>query len=709
MAKGTPLLCVAVATAFALPDAYAQASNAAITLEEVVVTASRRPASEIDIAASVSSVGGQYLERNGIQQVMDLDRAITGLTMGKVGGNTVPNIRGVSTDVAGIGADANVAMYVDGVYQPLSQGNDFRFLDLERVEVLKGPQGTLYGRNATGGAILFVTKDPSLDEIGGKIVAGYGNHNTRSVRGIIDGPLAEGLAASLSASIRESDGYVRDLVRGGKANPSESEQIRGKLLWTPNDRWKAVLTAEYAEVFDPTSFAGTALGGNTVGTLYGGTPQATRPHTSSMDVEVFAKNKRVGGSLRIEGDLEIGQFSSTTSYFDYDNTFAVDADYSAMPVATYLGNHNHAEAVQQDIVLVSSNDGNLRWMVGGSFYQMENELSLEIPYGPVSFIILQALEVEAASAFAELSYDLTEKLSATVGVRYSTERHVLEDVRGINIPTNTALSEMGRERWNDVTPSASLQYAVSDTTNLYASYAKGFKSGVFDGTTFSPIDQENIDGYEVGIKSFVLPNLNFKAAAFYYDYRDQQVQSFVMLAGAPSSILQNAGESEIYGLDSEINWQLHPNFSVSAGLSVIHARFKEFSNAVVNVPTGSGGNVTTTIDASDNALSRSPDWTLSLGGSYSRDFSFGEVSVQGTVYHSDDIYFEFGNRVRQPAYTTVDLNMSLRPAGTGFEIQLYGRNLGDRRYISSTYITETVDGVTYAPPRQFGIDVSYAF
>lgn len=709
MVKSSVLVSVcAAAVATPVPVAAQATDEAANNMQDIVVTASRRASVDIDVPASITAVSGEQLARSGVRQVMDLGSSVPGLQMAKIGGNTVPSIRGVSTEVSGLGADANVAIYVDGIYQPLAQGNDFRFMDLERVEVLKGAQGTLYGRNATGGAILFVTRDPSLDQASGEIIAGYGSYNDRSLRGYVSLPLSDTIAASISGTLGASDGYTKDLVRGGKANPTRSRQIRGKLLWEPHDRLKFVLTGEYGYLRDPTSFAGLALDGNTRGASGPG-PIATEPHTSSMDVEVFLRTERIGGSLRMESDFDFAKFLSSTAYYEYDIPYAVDADYSPSSISSYFSDFNETRAIQQEFVLTSNGDSRISWLLGANAYTNTSESSLLIPFGSLTLISRNLLKVEAASVFAEGTFDITPDLTAILGVRYSTEKHSLHADRGFGLLQTDPLTFRGRKTWTDTTPSLALRYALNDRTNVYATYTNGFKSGLFDGASFRPIDPENIDSYEVGIKSTALRNVRFSLAGFYYDYRNQQVQSFVTVGGAPQSILQNAGRSRIYGLDAEADAQLTPSFKVSAGLSLLHARFRSFPNAVVNVPTGTGGNVTQLIDASGNNLPRSPKWTLSVAAEYTRDVSVGEVSFQGKVFHSDKHFFEFGNRVAQPEYTTVDASISLRPYDSGFKISAFGRNLTKADYIASSFITETVDGITYAPPRQFGIEFGYSF
>lgn len=709
MAKGLILASVCAAAVAVPMQIAAQTVDAdSVTTSDIIVTASRRASVDTDVPASITTVSGDDLARSGIRQVMDLDSSVPGLRMSKIGGSTIPSIRGVSTEVAGLGSDANVAIYVDGIYQPLTQGNDFRFMDLERVEVLKGAQGALYGRNATGGAILFVTRDPSLVATSGEIIAGYGSYSDRSMRARFNAPLTDTLAFSISGSLGASDGYTKDLVRGGKANPTRSRQIRGKLLWEPRDRLKFVLTGEYGYLRDPTSFAGLALEGNAVG-VSGPGPIATEPHTSAMNVEVFSKVERFGGSLRIEGDLDFAKLTSSTAYFEYDIPYAVDADYTPAPIAAYFSDLNNTQAIQQEFVLTSLGESRFSWLLGANAYSNRSDSSLVIPFGGAALISRNLLKVEAASVFAEGTYDITPSLTAILGLRYSSEKHSLNADRGFGLSDTAPLPFRGRKTWSESTPSLALRYALNDRTNIYATYTKGFKSGLFDGASFRPIDPENIDSYEIGIKSTSLRDVRFSLAGFYYDYRNQQVQSYVTIGGAPQSILQNAGRSKIYGLDAEADAQLTPEFKVSAGLSVLHARFESFPNAIVNVPTGAGGNVTQVIDASDKVLPRSPDWTLSVKAEYTRELSIGEVSLQGSVFHSDKLFFEYGNRVVQPDYTTVDASLSFRPQGTGFKISAFGRNLTKSDYIASSFITQTVDGVTYAPPRQFGIEAGYSF
>jgi iron complex outermembrane recepter protein len=695
-----------------LAESAARTTGSVAAVSEVIVTAQRRSERSLDVPLSITSVSPETLGNQGIRQMIDLTQAVTGLKMDKLGSGIQPAIRGVSTQVTGPGTSANVAMYVDGVYQPLITANDIRFPDIDRIEVLKGPQGSLYGRNATGGAIRLVTLQPSFTATG-HLVAAYGSYDDISSEVYLSGPLiGDKLAGSISGYVAHNNGYIKNLLKGGKANESSARQVRGKLLWNITDDVSVQATAFYTRISDPTPYALAALDGNTIGRLLGATPIATKPDTTSVNEDLLSMNKQYGGILTFRADLGFADLTAFSSYTRYRQPFVADGDFSPAPAAAYISTQDKHDNYQQEVTLASHSAGRLQWIVGVNYYYMDSLNYLRVPLGGgADFNVNKRVITRALAVFGEATWSVTDRLFVTAGYRFNTEKATLDQLSGVNVPSDATLPRTGSKTWRSGTPRVSVRYELTPDTNIYASYNQGFKSGVFDNSSLLPIAPEKIDAYEVGLKSRDLSGINLEVAGFYYDYKNQQVTSSISVGGVPAFFgLANAAGSEIYGLDLTASRRILDDLTLRTGLSLLHARFTDYPNAVVNVPTGGGGNETVIRpNLKGNTLIRTPDWTLFVTADYSHEFSPGTVKLSSTIYHSDAIYFDYDNRIKQGSYTTLDARAAFQPIGTKWEVAVYGRNLTDKHYIQSSFSTVLGDGVVYSPPRTMGIEARYSF
>lgn len=679
--------------------------------DEIVVTAQRREQSSLDAPLAVTAVSAESLENQGIRRVLDLTQTVPGLKMDKIGGGTQAAIRGITTQVTGPGSDSNVAIYVDGVYQPLTQANDFRFPDLERVEVLKGPQGSLYGRNATGGAIRFLTKEPSFTAQG-KVSAQYASYNDVLLRGFVSGPLiSEVLAASLSASFGRSDGYVEDLLRGGKANPEKSWQVRGKLLWNVTNTIKAELIGHYSYLSDPTSLTALPLDGNTIAKP-SGVFLPSKPRTAALDTYVFTRNEQAGIVGKLSIDLGFASLSGMSAYTDYRSPYQGDGDFSPLEAVRYEGAVDRHDNVQHEVLLTSNADGGIEWIVGANYYDHNtlSKLNIHITGRPAPLGVYKRVNTEAVAVFGEATIPLSSRLSAIAGLRYTKESVKLDALSGFGVSMLAPLPRVAEVSWGRATPRLTLKYEISDRTNVYATYSEGFKSGTLDPTNFAEVKPETLKAFEIGLKTREISGVSLDLSSFYYDYKNQQVQSSTNVDGVPVAALTNAAGTEIYGLDGEISVRISPSLRFKSGLSLLHAKFTDFPNAVINVPTEAGPTTVVVLpNAKGKHAPRSPAWTLSFTADYSRELAIGRVGLSATAYHSDTIYYEYGNRVKQKPYTTLDARASWRPNNSPFELALFGRNLTDTVYISSTQLSSFGEGVVYSAPRTIGVEAALSF
>ena len=323
-------VCVCLSALAAAAPAWAQsAPNEGNTLSEVVVTTQRRSERLRDVPISVVATSGEQLEKAGVANVKELSFAVPGVKIDQTSNYVQPAIRGISSVVVGPSTDAPVAMYLDGVVQPNQIANHFDFADIDRIEVAKGPQGTLFGRNATGGAISIFTKAPSFTPTG-TISVGYGNKNHVTAKGFVSGPLiGDVLAGSLSAYYENHNGYDYDIARRTRTKGLDSKAIRGKLLWKPAE-WAAItFIAAYQDRFDSDTATGISPLRNTAAAFDPAAIIATKPHTISFDTDSFLHVKQSTATIR--GEFDIGTLGKLTTISGYSKVWAhlsYDADRS---------------------------------------------------------------------------------------------------------------------------------------------------------------------------------------------------------------------------------------------------------------------------------------------------------------------------------------------------------------------------------------------
>jgi iron complex outermembrane receptor protein len=735
------LTSVAGAALLVGSGAWAQSAPTA-EVSEVIVTAQRRAERLQDVPLSIISQTGEQLAAQGVVNLRDLSVAVPGLRMQASGPNLQPAIRGVSSQQSDPGNDANVAIYVDGVYQGNQLVNAMELPDVERIEVAKGPQGTLFGRNATGGAIQVFTKSPSFTPTG-QVKLSYGRFDDRVAQGFISGPvLGDKIAVSLSGAYRKWDGYTRDVLDGGRRNNGiDSKTARLKVLFVPTEGARLTFTAGYIDRIDGTATHFVAVDGNSVGrgvvspdgASLIATPGAVvstsaRPYDVVQNYPTYVGVKDVNFSLKGEFDLGFADLTSVTAYdrlaranndVETDQSSVDNVFYNVVERGRYFS---------QEVTLASHKSGPLSWVAGAFYYYADGRYDPirihGLAYDPIEIDVYTRQKTHAYAAFGEVNYDFTDRLSAIAGVRYSKEKR--ESIGlfafgggGFTPGRPDDLPSLDKASWDSFTPRFSLRYKLDEAgDNVYATYTTGFKSGGYNIAiaATSPFEPEKIKALEIGLKTSPSRKLSANLAAFYYKYSDLQVQAIVN----NFNVTTNAARAKIKGFDADLTWRATPEFTITAGLAYLHARFTSYPNATTNDPIlfTSGplagtpclcGNLTGSRDVSGDALVRSPDWTLSLNAAYSKELAMGKFDASASVYWSDKYYLDVENRIHQPSYANVAAQVSFSPANTGFKFTAWGRNLTNEKSIQGAFILNQADGVSYGPPRTFGVSAEYAF
>jgi iron complex outermembrane receptor protein len=718
--------CTAICTLPAVAQAQqadeGQATSSRGEIEEIIVTAQKRSERLRDVPFSIVALTPTQLEAAGVVGTRDLPSLVPGLTFTSVGPWVAPTMRGITTTANGSGQDSPIAIYLDGIYQSSQAGNAFGLPDVSRIEVLKGPQGTLFGRNVVGGAILIHTREPSYETTGKFSISdgiyfggGAKTANEFYVNGFVSGPLVEGkVAVSLAGALRYNDGYLTNDVNGERAGSSNQKYVRAKILIQPSVDVKLLVSAMYDKSRDGVGSAYFPLDGNTpsnardaMGALiYPNRIMPTKPWHLAYERQPVIVNETYGVTAR--GDIETGAgtVTSLTGYYstspdvftDFDGTYAPDClptlgclNFSIfMPLKTF----------SQEINFASSQFGPLTLTLGGNYYYSRSRSTQNANAGAI--LVRNQVATRAWALYGETNIDLTDRLTVIGGVRYSSEKKTLLGLRGAG-----PLVLQNEASWNSVTPRASLRYRVSEVVNAYATFSKGFKSGVLDTTSFTntPLKPEDLTAYEVGIKAQTY-NFSFNASAFYYDYKNLQMSIY----DPPNSILRNAARARIYGLDADATYKVSEDFQLRLGAAWLpYSKYKSFPNAINFLhPLTRFGLTRTTIDATGLRTMRSPRLTGNVAFDYSEDLSAGRLSAMATLSYSSSYKWDVLGTIKTAQYATLSGQIGFEPKGTGFKLGVYGRNLTNQASIVSVS-PATITGVSFSPPRQVGISAEYSF
>ncbi len=723
-------------TALISTPALAQDATIDGGLDEIVVTADKtgeRALQETPIAVSV--VDGDLMEAQGLRRVEDIATYVPGLTVGRNISASFVTVRGIGSNG---GSEPSVATQVDGVYMANSVAFT-EFADIERVEVLRGPQGTLYGRNTTGGSINFISRQPS-DEFGGRLSASYGNYGATSLSAYVTGPIAgDELTASLAVTRNTRDPYYNNIAPGGHDIDSvDNFGGRAQLRWAPTENFDATTRVDYfsadqfLESYDhllaPLPFA-TPLANSLVGgfgdvALDGA--QTYKMHNGGVSEELtwgFAPNFTL---------------TSITAWRSFDSTAFNDNDASEANFL-YFRSTADTEQLSQEFNLRYNGD-RLTFVAGAFYFSADEAPGSRVVVPPSAFTPANRsairyahpnIETESIALFGQLDYNITPDLSVLVGLRY-TEENVLMDQNfeatslnpatlGANLAGFPVIYSI--ERTDDaLTPKFGINYQLTDDAFLYFSATRGFKSGGFNSQGPSPLtagySPEFIWSYEFGAKTEWLDRrLRLNLTGFHYDYEDLQVRQ---LLGPGNSVIVNAATAVVDGVEIEIVALPTPDLQITLNGAWIDAHYDEFNSAAVPgalIPYIAPANLTclnpTTCNtnASGNRLSDTPEWT----GLVALDYTPSVPGNFDLAFHIDYSYrterfFDASNVAiaSQDGYGLLNGNITLSPVNLeGWEISLFGRNLLDERYYQTVSGNGIVPGGIVGAPSTYGIRLGY--
>ena len=750
------------ASILALAAVSAQAQEAEVAdapggITDIVVTAQKRAQNLQEVPIAISAVSSEFLEQRNVTSIEQLGAIAPNVKIERGSSNSTVasiSIRGSTTLNPALTWEPAVGLYMDGVYLGKAQGSFFDVADIERVEVLRGPQGTLYGRNTLAGAINIIPKKPT-GELGGSAQISYGNYDYWQARTSIDLPAFGPFAVKLSGQISKRDGFAK-LTPVGDSNDTEAGNLDSKsgmvqVRFEPTSNLTFDYAFDYSKVdqnpyytqpyafgpgnyLDPTSPLYPA---------YGSIPYHDYVNTKvqkrgSYNTDVYERSEVMGHSLTGLLDLgAIGELKSITAYREVEFDDQLDLDGSPLPLAQSARVSNY-EAFSQELQLAGTTGG-LNY-VFGLYYSKDKGSTLN----PQKFFFFPgtagtvydsrySFDTRTFAAYGQVDYEVTDRLTLTGGLRYTHEKKGITRFLETNDPTvpdiDVGKGDVPDAKFSNVTPTFVVGYEATDNVNVYAKYAKGFKSGGFNGETLSivelqkPYKAETVDSYEIGFKSRLLDNrLQLNVAAFWDEKKDMQISVFTGKSATESFVL-NAGKARIRGIELEAVAQPSDDLMIQGSFALLDTKYKEFFESPgPNLPAVDYANNRAFIHAPKYQINLTTDWTAWRGGSWGKLNLIADMKFQDSYYNFPYALTgvspggQNAKNTISPDRTVVDARLVLSDlpiAGGDWNVSLWGKNLFNIQK-PLTYIDfgAGFGGITttnFIDPRTYGVTLGVKF
>lgn len=748
---GAAIACALVPVTTQAQTTGTQPDTDYVGLEDIVVTAQRRSENLQKAAIAVSAVSGETLTEQSITQATDLTRLVPALQIAPASSFTQIYLRGIGTFGANAFAEQGVSFNLDGIYLSRPAAPAGLFYDLERLEVLKGPQGTLYGRNATGGAVNVITAKPRLGETSGNLTAEYGNYNAFKSSGAVNLPLGDRFALRLAGQTAKHDGYFSDGY-----DDEDTWAMRGQLLGEFSDRVNAILSVDYAEV------GGMGSGGTIMPLLDGkkrlgpSDPRVIADYLSRGPTapvpQVIAKNDGYqdntffGISTTINADLGFAQLTVIPAYRKTDLDFLGYASSFKIDVEEYSEQTSLEARLAGDI-------GDLTWVAGVYAFKENVDADQRFDQGSNGTKIFSALDTKSSAIFGQATYSLTDAFRLTGGLRYTkdtkaqvTEAHTLPFtgfVAGV-FPLVPIIADIRTDvddevEFDKVTYKVGLEYDLAPASLLYGTIATGYKSGVLypavKGGFSAP---ESMTAYTLGSKNRFLNNrLQLNAEAFYWDYTDQQVSHLgpAQVASTPAGAIfgpiymtENAGAATVAGVELEMLFQPTPSDMFTANIQFLDAKYDELKYQaysatgpapVIGCPTkltdlrgATGSAAIYDVDCSGRPLVNAPKWSVQLG--YAKTLELAEsgrviLAADTRLESSRYLSVDFLEQGRQEGYMMSNARVTWESPSGQVAVTGFINNIEDELVFANSSQSPAKAGVIYnqiRPPRTFGLRVA---
>jgi len=697
------------------------------TLEEVIVTAQKRAENLQEVPFSVSAVTGANLERFQYTDLKNLNGVVPNVQftqMSNVGLTLAPSIRGIGiTNNPDPYTGTEVAVVIDGVVQGtrlLGLSDQF---DVERIEVLRGPQGTLFGANTLGGVVNLVTRQPT-GEFGAYGRASLGSYNERNLAVALNFPIVENvLAGKVSLSTRERDGFYTNLYDGSDLMWVNTSKARGYLLFTPTENVKATFIGgsdrirNGADVAPNISSPDELFWRPGISRDVNFKQYSDSPHINNADLDTY--------TLNVEWSTALGEVTAITNYTDFTAFNIQDVDATnefLMNAGRDIGSRQYSGELR----LAGDIGENVQFIVGGFFMDLHydvNTMSMVHAFSPDIITEQHVISDETSAAiFGQLYWNVTDRLRLGAGLRMTRIETELAAINRThqnanlhpyyysrNIAEGTLIDSWGAEgkkSWTEPGGKLSVDYKITPDVMVYSYYARGFKSGGFNGRITDPLDigpfdPEYIDSYEAGMRSdWFKRRLRANLAVFYSEWDDMQVPQSVFRGNPPqaSSTILNAASATSKGMELELEALVTDRLTLQANIGYLKAEYENFTDAGVNY--------------SGRPTPYAPEWTGSFTALYAMPTSLGTITPSLQYIYTDKRWAAFTQfpAERLDSYDLVNANIRFEPNGEKWSISLWATNLTDEKYLTSSLTVPPLFSFgSFGAPRQVGVELSFDF
>ncbi len=695
------------------------AVNSAGMLEEIIVSAQKRQESLQDVNLAVSAVTGDRMEEFQIDTVEDLQGMVPSLSAGNDFAFAKIFIRGIGLNSSFAGVDPSVALHVDGAVNSLSYSQLGSFFDLDRVEVLRGPQGTLYGRNATGGAINLITRKPS-EEYEGYVRVTAGTDSLLRTEAAVGGPLTDRILGRISVKHTDRDGYGINELSGNDVDDANKKSARVHLQFNFSDDVDLLLSSEWHDEddaglglkyieslsnLDPTFLPPPGAGGFAVG---------QRNVASELD----NKNQRDSVSTTATLNWRFNdqwRLTSITNYRDSNVRLLQDIDFSTNINNQIQDNRTTSEQISEELQLHYEGD-RMRGLLAFWYYDEHFTNANQIGFaraadGLVRNVFFTAdVDIESIALFGNFEYDLTDNLTLNLGGRWTDEERGGNTQRAI-FAIDLDLRFEDEDSFSNFKPSVGVEWRPNENILTYFTYSEGFKGGAFQGGQVTPIlEPELIDNFEAGFKGeFLDQRLKLNLAGFFFEVEDMQLDRTRETApGVLLGIFENAASAEGYGIEAESTWLVTEQFTLSGSLAWLETEFTDYTT---DNPITAAAEI---IDLSGNSLRQAPEFSYFIRGEYELPLANGAALTFGAnaSYKSRQYYTEFNDDITsQEGYTLVDLNVMYTSPNEKLTVNVWGKNVTDELVAGGAFVNALGRAITntYLPPATAGITVGYDF
>lgn len=725
LASGTALALVAVPaqaqqTKPAQEAQNDQAQNDNGAIQEITVTAERRAQNSQDVPLALTTFSGDQVAPGAISSLVDVAVKTPNLTVTQFNiGEPQLYLRGIGSTLDSAAADPTVSVFLDEVYIGRPGSNAFDLYDLDRIEVLRGPQGTLYGRNVTGGAISIYSKKPS-DTFEGKMGLTVGNYALSVIRGYVNGPIADGLNGKLSFSRTDRGGYSHNVRNGQELDNAGNFSIRGQLLAKPSSRTEITLSADYSRDRnngDCRYMANLTSPDQAFNGLYSpliAAAQAslgvTDPRECSLTINQFARRNLAGGSVRIQHDMDWATLTSITSYRYNKYAWLQELGGLDTPPGLLSVEDNEGETSKQWTQEIRLGGGGsrsrLQWVVGlyGLSDSVDRFANVPIRFGPTSpvtpNVVLdrawkQNAHSKSAAIFGQATYEVVPTVSLTLGGRYTYDRKAIDQFYRQGTKVIYDFKDLNKS-WERFTGRVTLDWKITPDVMAYATFSQGYKSGVFISQSTSgpaaatPLDPENATNWEAGFKSqFLDRHVQLNLTGF-----DLTVKNLQLFRLSGLTLVSENSNAKVKGLEGDLQVIPFRGLRLMGSLSVMDAKYQ-------------GGTF------NGKELARAPKWKYTIGGDYTHNLANGGELSFDVGYTSTAGYFMESTNVRVSRvdpHQTLDASIKYESPNKTWDLTIWGKNLTDE-LIEKHSIVGTLGGSAelYMPPRTYGASFNVKF